>query len=131
MTDQDYQALFTSEALKNIFPQDRTDRFFEALYGDPDEGAYDIRLAFAGQTEKKLNFEFHLRQRPGKCLACNLTYGLPNVLGRHPVIDVRGVVAKIDALLDGRASSGNWEIGRTREISKDLHVIPLEIELDG
>ena len=131
MSECDYQQLFSKTALENLFPEDRSDRFFEALYGDSAEGAYDIRLAFAGQTGQQLDFEFHLHQRPGKCLACNLTYGLPGVLGRHPVIDVKGLVAKIDSLLDGRAACVGWEIGRTREISQELHVIPLTVKLDG
>ena len=131
MNDRDYQSLFTEAALEKIFPQEKADQFFEALYGDSDEGAYDIRLAFAGQTGNQLNFEFHLRQRPGKCLACNLTYGLPDVLGRHPVIDVKGLVNEINSLLDGRASCQGWKIGRTREVSRELHVVPLAIGLGG
>jgi hypothetical protein len=127
MNEHDYRKLFTEAALDNIFPRDRADRFFEALYGDSDEGAYDIRLAFAGQAGSQLNFEFHLSQRPGKCLACNLTY----VLGRHPVIDVKGLVKEINTLLDGRASCKEWELGRTRELSRKLHVIPLAIEREG
>ena len=131
MNERDYQTLFTETALENIFPGDRADHFFEALYGDSDEGAYDIRLAFTGQADKHLNFEFQLHQRPGKCLACNLTYGLPDVLGRHPVIDIKGLVNKIDTLLDGRAACSGWKIGKTREVSRKLHVIPLMIELGG
>ncbi|MEW6076641.1 MAG: pancreas/duodenum homeobox protein 1 [Thermodesulfobacteriota bacterium] len=130
MNDRDYQSLFTEAALEKIFPQEKADQFFEALYGDSDEGAYDIGLAFAGHTGNQLNFEFHLRQRPGKCLACNLTYGLPNVLSRHPVIDVKGLVNEINSLLDGRASCRNWKIGRTREVSRILHVVPFVIELE-
>ncbi len=131
MNERDFQAFFTETALEDIFPRDRADRFFEVLYGDADEGAYDISLAFAGQTGKHLNFEFHLHQRPGKCLACNLTYGLPEVLRRHPVIDVKGVVGGIDNLLAGRAVCSRWEIGKTREVSGVLHVIPLMIELEA
>jgi len=131
MNENDYQGLFKEAALEKIFPGDKADRFFEALYGDPAEGAYDIRLSFAGQADKQLNFEFHLHQRPGKCQACNLTYGLPDVLGRHPVIDVKGLVNEIYTLLDGKAACSGWEIGRTREISRELHVIPLMIELEG
>jgi hypothetical protein len=130
MNQRDFQAFFTETVLENMFPRDRADRFFEVLYGDAGEGAYDIRLSFAGQTGKHLNFEFHLHQRPGKCLACNLTFGLPEVLRRHPVIDVKGVVSEIDNLLDGRAVCIGWEIGKTREVSRELHVIPLMIELE-
>lgn len=131
MTEQNYKDVFTDAVLKNMFPDDRADRFFDALYGDADDGAYDISLAFAGHTDGRLNFEFHLHQRPGKCLACNLTHGLPNVLGRHPVIDVKGLVNSINTLLDGQAACGDWTIGKTREISRELHVVPLTIDLAG
>ena len=36
----------TRESLDQLFPPDRSDRFFEALYGDISEGAYDIVLEF-------------------------------------------------------------------------------------
>ena len=39
-------AVFTSERLAELFPPERTDAFFEALFGGAEEGAYDIRLAF-------------------------------------------------------------------------------------
>jgi hypothetical protein len=122
--------LFRDETLAGIFPVDRADQFFDALYGDRSEGAYDIRLVFVKQTDNILNFEFQLTQRPGKCLACNLTYGLPDVFARHPVIDVRGVVEKIGRILGGRKKIANWKLGNTREISRSLHVIPLAVVLE-
>lgn len=124
-----FQKLFTDRTLSNLFPDNRSDHFFDALYGDAREGAYDIELKFAGSSEKKLNFEFYLNQRPGKCLACNLTYGLPLVFSKHPVIDINGLVDAISRLLGESTSCGEWQIGRTTEQSRSLHIIPLAIDL--
>ncbi|MGE0087520.1 MAG: pancreas/duodenum homeobox protein 1 [Desulfococcaceae bacterium] len=122
---------FTADTLEKIFPRDRADRFFDALYCDAGEGAYDIDLDYKGQNpdRKELVFEFRLKQRPGKCLACNLTYGLPQVFSRHPVINVQGLVQEIDRLLNGNGRCGDWRVGRTREISRSLHAVPLIISL--
>lgn len=125
----DYDRIFTRPALDRIFPLERADRFFEALLGDASEGAYDIRLAYEGCRDDALQFNLELHQRPGKCLACNLTYGLPGVLSRHPVIDLEGVVREIGGLLDGNRSCGAWRLAATREISRKLHVVPLTITL--
>jgi hypothetical protein len=131
MNTTNFDELFSQEKLAQIFPNNRTDDFFDALYGDSSEGAYDIRLVFAKQTDNTLVFEFHLTQRPGKCLACNLTYGLPNVFSRHPVIDVKGVVEKLNRLMDGQEKVLDWNLGNTREISRSLHVIPLTVVLEA
>ncbi len=120
---------FTQDVLDGVFPPDRTDRFFDALFGDASEGAYAIRLRFRERRGDTLIFEFELAQRPGKCLSCSLTYGLPAVFTRHPVIDVKGVVKAVDGLLDGKMTCAAWELGATRERSRDLHVIPLLITL--
>jgi len=130
MNKTNFNQLFTKEKLTRIFPNDRADRFFEALYGDSSEGTYDIKLVFTKQEGNTLVFEFHLIQRPGKCLACNLTYGLPNVFSRHPVIDAKGLVQQIDQLLNGQGKCAGWKIGNTREVSQSLHVIPLTIFLE-
>ena len=121
--------MFDQSTLKDIFPSDRADDFFEALLGAASEGAYDINLIFKEKNQDHLDFEFHLEQRPGKCLACNLTYGLPQVFSRHPVIDIKGIVAKIDGKLNGTERCADWKLGATREISKELHIIPLTIYL--
>lgn len=122
---------FTADTLEKIFSRDRSDRFFDALYGDTGEGAYDIVLEYKGHNpeKKELVFEFRLKQRPGKCLACNLTYGLPQVFSRHPIINVRGLVQEIDRLLNGNGKCADWRIGATREISRSLHAVPLFISL--
>ena len=92
-------AQFTQDMLDRILPPDRADQFFEALLGDAEEGAYDISLTYKGKADDRIGFEFQLKQRPGKCLACNLTYGLPDVFKRHRVIDVADVVRQIDSMM--------------------------------
>lgn len=130
MEKETFNDIFTRGTLKELFPENRADAFFDALYGDASEGAYDIRLAFKEKSEDKLVFEFHLHQRPGKCLACNLTYGLPEVFTRHPVINVNQLVQAIETLLNGDARLKTWQIGATKEISPELHTIPLIISID-
>ena len=123
------KTIFKQPILDEIFPSTRTDRFFDALLGDASEGAYDITLAYAGESADRIDFEFKLKRRPGKCLACNLTYGLPEVFMRHPVIDVAGVVRQIDARMINGKQCGEWTLGRTREVSRDMHVLPLTVKL--
>ena len=127
----DYTHLFSEEKLRDIFPPDRTDAFFAALFGDADEGAFDISLEFARHDRgaDRLHFELLLRERPGKCLSCNLTYGMPAVFARHPIINIGGVVAEIEQLIAGRARCGDWQLGHTRTVTDSLHVIPLAINL--
>ena len=122
--------LLTPEKLKDLFPETRADQFFEALLGAADDGAYDITLVYTGIQAGQLHFNFQLHQRPEKCLSCGLTHGLPHVFARHPVIDVRGVVTAIDDLLADKANCRSWELGKTREISAEMHVIPLMIEIE-
>ena len=121
--------ILSKENLDGLFPKDRSDHFFDALYGDASDGAYDISLKFKGSKENRLQFEFQLEQRHGKCLACNLTYGLPEVFSRHPVINIAELVKGITRLLNKNTDHPQWEIGATKEISEKLHVIPLDIFL--
>ena len=72
--------------LESVFPPERTEAFFDALFGGAEEGAYDIVLVCRSEGEGKAELAFELHQRPGKCLACNLTYGLPQVFQRHPIL---------------------------------------------
>jgi hypothetical protein len=131
MEEKDLRNLFSEGTLNKIFPEQRTDQFFDALYGEHEEGAYDISLSFEGYDEKKhiLSFGLVLKERPGKCLACNLTYGLPQVFSRHPIIDVKGIVREIAELLGEGISCREWNLGRTNPVSSKLHIIPLNIEL--
>jgi len=121
------EQIFNPASLDEIFPPSLTDAFFEALYGDAEEGAYDIRLRFESQGSEELRFAFHLMQRPGMCLACNLTYGLPQVFTRHPMLAVGNLAQN----LAGRVSAvpASWALGSTREMSRSLHVIPFTIKI--
>jgi len=123
--------IFTDDVLKELFPPQRADDFFEALFGDAGEGAYDIGLSFLGYNEQAnaLNFNLDLYERPGCCLVCNLTYGLPEVFSRHPVININGLVADIEKKLDGSAQCGEWILGTTAQQEKSHHSIPLRITL--
>ncbi len=120
----------TRKSLDRLFPPDRSDRFFETLYGDISEGAYDIQLEFKSYSEGKFELEFHLKQRPDKCMVCNLTYGLPEVFERHPIINIIGLTKKLEVLFEGMIRCTSWELGYTAELSNRLHVIPLIVEVE-
>ncbi len=122
-------ALFTQETLNQLFPKERTDEFFEALFGDASEGAYDIELAYGGTSGNTLTMELKLHERPGCCLACNLTQGLPQVFSRHPIINVNGIVNDVDKLLGDIASCKEWSLGHTEQRQKEMHIIPINISL--
>ena len=124
-----YEMIFAQRILDEIFPSNRADLFFAALFGDASEGAYDINLVYAGETDDRVDFEFQLKQRPGKCLACHLTYGLPEVFLRHPVIDVAGVIRQIDSRMINGQRCVEWSLGRIREVSRAMHVLPLTVKL--
>ncbi|HBT96156.1 MAG TPA: pancreas/duodenum homeobox protein 1 [Desulfobulbaceae bacterium] len=121
--------IFTPEALRKLFPPQRTNEFFEALFGDADDGAYDISLAYRGNSDKQLSLEFLLRQRPGQCLVCSLTRGLPPVFSRHPIINVEGLARDIDKLAAGRFHCTDWQLGETIQENEALHRIPLTINI--
>ena len=131
MSLENLDNIFTSETLKKLLPSDRADQFFEALYGEANEGAFDIALLFTGLDKDRntLNFELKLTERPGKCLACNLTYGLPEVFSRHPVINIKGMVTEIEGILAGTARCTDWALGHTRTRARDMHTIPLTVRL--
>lgn len=131
MTRDRISSLFNEKTLRRLLPASRADDFFEALYGDASEGAYDIELRFNSfdPAARILNFELVLHERPGKCLACNLTYGLPEVFSRHPLINIKGMVAEISELLGELGSCADWRLGRTNPVSKSLHSVPLIIKL--
>ena len=118
---------FSLEWSREVFPPERADDFFDALFGGAEDGAYDISLRFVGAKGNTYEFAFDLTQRPGKCLACNLTYGLPQVFARHPVLNVKGVVESVATSLGKDPASVKWELKPTREHSSELHCIPLVI----
>jgi hypothetical protein len=124
------ESLFTVETLQQLFPKERTNDFFEALFGDADDGSYDIELAFGGVNGNNLIMELKLHERPGCCLACNLTQGLPQVFSRHPIINVAGIVADVDKLLADNASCKEWSLGYTEQRQKEMHIIPINITLE-
>lgn len=129
MAEKNLADMFNEDHLKQLFPESIADNFFEALFGDVSEGAYDIRMVFDKHQKDRLEFQFHLITRPGKCLRCNLTYGLPEVFSRHPIINIKGLVERIGDHLDGRGQIDHWKLGKTREISDALHIIPLTLFL--
>ncbi|NNK96916.1 MAG: pancreas/duodenum homeobox protein 1 [Desulfobacterales bacterium] len=130
MRNDQYAILFPQEICRKIFPPKRTIDFFEALLGDADEGSYDIELQYAGASGKQINFDLLLHERPGHCLACNLTLGLPQVFSRHPIINIAGIVDEIDQILGEKAITGEWNLGYTQQRSNAMHAIPLAIELE-
>lgn len=132
MPPEQIEEYFTKDVLTKLFPKERADQFFEALFCDAAEGSFDIILALAGHMPEKnrLDFELQLHERAGKCLACNLTYGLPEVFSRHPVININGLVQEIEKAMNGQARCTGWRLGNTKSKSGQLHVIPLLIELD-
>lgn len=121
----DAAAIFTEEWARTIFPPERADDFFEALFGGAEDGAYDISLRFVKASGNSYEFAFDLTQRPGKCLACNLTYGLPQVFSRHPILNVKGVAEAVAQALGKDPAAVRWELQATREASSSLHWIPM------
>ena len=126
-----YEELFTSACLERLFPsKERTDAFFEALFGDAEDGAYDIKLSvhrFLQKDGERLEFFFELHQRNGMCLACNLTHGLPQVFRRHPVIALQKLCADIAVVAGWQDAKWHCELSDTEEVSDALHVIPLAV----
>jgi len=127
MTADLLKNILTKEKLAEIFPPERTNDFFDALFGDANEGAYDIELAFREYKGDTLTLDLLLHERPGRCLACNLTQGLPQVFSRHPIINVKGIVEKVGELLADKAKCTGWSLGYTEQRSRSLHIIPLNI----
>jgi hypothetical protein len=127
MTQQNTKSLFSDERCDQLLPRSRSDEFFEALFGDPAEGSYDIVLRHADSAENQLRFELQLHQRPGHCLVCNLTYGLPEVFSRHPILNINELVGRIGEA--AQSTVADWRLGTTSQRSSELHVIPLTIEL--
>lgn len=125
------EQIFTDETLRALFPPERSHDFFDALFGDASEGAYDIVLSFERYDagSQTLHFLLNLHERPGRCLACNLTYGLPEVFSRHPVINIKKLVNDIGQLLGEAVQCGDWQLGHTVQKSRSLHAIPLEIQV--
>ncbi|MFW2367872.1 MAG: pancreas/duodenum homeobox protein 1 [Desulforhopalus sp.] len=129
MNNDTFKAILTEEKLASIFPKERADEFFEALFGDASEGSYDIELAYREASDDTLTMDLLLKERPNCCLACNLTQGLPQVFSRHPIINVSGIVSEIDSLLGDSCSCTGWSLGYTEQYNRSLHVIPIKIDI--
>jgi hypothetical protein len=119
--------VLTQDYLDTLLPAQLTDQFFEALYGEASDGAYDIKLEFITANDKRIVLAFNLTQRPGKCLVCNLTYGLPTVFSRHPLINIKGMVAKI---VEKGVKIKDWRLGETEEQNSTFHTIPFYLNLE-
>ncbi|WP_457755736.1 hypothetical protein [Thermodesulfatator indicus] len=79
--------------VKSLLPKERVNEFFEAFYFG-EEPAYYLELGLREwkPEEGKIVLELRLSARPGKCLVCNLTSGLPPVLKKHPILNLKGIV---------------------------------------
>jgi hypothetical protein len=122
--------IFTTEWAGMVFSPERTDDFFEALFGGAEEGAYTISLRFLAEQGNSYTFAFDLTQRPGKCLSCNLTYGLPQVFSRHPVLNVKGVAEAVAVALGKDPAGVAWKLEATREESSARHSIPFIVTVN-
>ncbi len=129
MKTDNFPTILSNEALAQIFPKERSNEFFDALFGDASEGSYDIELGYRGVSNNTLTMDLRLHERPNCCLACNLTQGLPEVFSRHPIINIERVVRAIDQLLGDDATCVEWTLGRTEQQQSSLHVIPVNITI--
>ena len=120
------EQILTQDFLDTLIPPEIGDQFFEALYGDASEGAYDIRLKFLNADEEQIVLAFDLTERPGKCLACSLTYGLPTVFSRHPLINIKKIVENIE---EKGICVTKWRLGETEERNTSNHTIPFYLDL--
>jgi hypothetical protein len=129
MTMDQYASLFGPDTCAELMPAETANQFFDALFGDAEEGSFDLELKYRGSDDEALYFDILLHERPGHCLACNLTYGLPEVFSRHPVINLKGIAEKVNEIIGDRGETGEWRLGRTTQQSQELHSIPLKIQL--
>ncbi len=129
MDENKVREILTRQFMETLFSQERSNDFFDAFYGGSEDSHFDIRMAFDGTRDNQLHFAFELIQRPGKCLACNMTYGLPHVFARHPVINIRELVEDIASALALDSSGLTWSLGNTFTQSSERHKIPLVISV--
>ncbi len=117
----------SQELLDTLLPAERSNEFFDAMYGDAEEGAYNIKLVARSVDESKAHLVFELHQRPEKCLVCSLTYGLPQVFQRHPLINTANIAKEVAKALGWNPDTVSFTLGRTEEHGSDLHSIPFII----
>ena len=127
MDRAEFNQIFTQDFLDQLLPLNFSNKFFEALYGDASDGAYDIRLQFVSASDEQIVLEFNLIQRPGKCMVCSLTYGLPNVFSRHPLININNMIKKIE---EKGVKVESWHLGDTKELNTSLHTVPFYLDLE-
>ena len=127
---ENWESLFADEVLKELLPQERVQAFFEAFYFG-EEPAYDLELGFGEAQDGCLIFELRLKARPGQCLRCNLTWGLPQIMAKHPQLNLAEVVKKIEEKLPEGIKVTSWNLGLTEERNPNLHVIPLVVRLNS
>ncbi len=122
--------MLSEEKVKGLLPREQIEAFFEAFYFG-EEPAYDLELGLGvfDPERKILRLELRLKARPGRCLACNLTWGLPEVFKRHPALNLAGVVSRLEALLPEGLKVAGWDLGPTEEVGEDLHIVPLMVRL--
>lgn len=124
-----FAALFSTDTCAELMPANTADQFFEALFGDAEEGSYDLELKYRNSDSAALYFDILLHERAGHCLTCNLTYGLPEVFSRHPVININSIAEKVNDIIGDLGETGEWRLGATTQQNQSLHSIPLVIEL--
>lgn len=116
--------------IKSLLPAERVEEFFEAFYFG-EEPAYFLELGLREWNPEagKIVLELRLKARPGKCLACNLTSGLPDVFKRHPILNLAGVAEEVVNRLGDGFRLESWELGWTERLNPDLHVVPMVIRV--
>ncbi|MBX6422481.1 hypothetical protein [Thermosulfurimonas sp. F29] len=116
--------------VRALLPPEKVREFFEAFYFG-EEPAYDMELGLGhfDPERRVVRLELRLKARPGQCLACNLTWGLPEVFKRHPALNLSGVVKALEDLLPDGLRVADWDLGPTEEVHEELHVIPLIVRL--
>jgi hypothetical protein len=62
-------------------------------------------------------------------MACNLTYGLPEVFKRHPVINAAGIAEAIEKKLMPEWKVKEWRLGSTIASNPKINSIPFIISL--
>jgi hypothetical protein len=123
--------LIQEEKLKELFPTGRDDEFFDAFYGGSEDGAFDIFFSFDSYRpdNSELIFGFNLKERPGKCMACNLTYGLPSVFEKSPIINLKRIINGINEMIAPHYEINGFMLGKTTPKAPKVNVIPLIIKI--
>jgi len=123
--------LIQEDKLNELFPKGKDNEFFEAFYGGLEDGAFDINFSFESYNpdNSELVFGFNLKERPGKCMACNLTYGLPAVFEKSPIINLKAIINGINEMINPHYEVNEFILGKTIPKAPKLNVIPLIIKL--